>query len=129
VGTNEIQLDVVIVADWMSLQGVLGDEWCFYCPCSEDTKHLHHNPTTRKPWALTNGEQSPNQALWPILRKNIFLCYFHDDKRITEKTKEQQQEKYNSRLFPFVKWLQELGGHYKIDISTEGPPPIKLNGP
>jgi len=40
IGTHQIQLDVVVVADWMSLQGVFGDQWCFYCPCSMEM-YLH----------------------------------------------------------------------------------------
>jgi len=98
---HDINVEFIMVADWMSLQGVFGESWCYYCPCNGDN----------------DGDGIPNNFILPIPRKNIFLCFFHADKRITE----------TLRMLQFLDWLKILEIPYKSDPGT-GIKEIKLDG-
>jgi len=92
VGQREVHVEFIIVADWISLAGIFGEAWCYYCPCST----TNYNPNT-----------TPKKSLLQILRKNIFICLFHSSKRIVETLLNRGLQLWTT-LLEFQSWLAQL---------------------
>jgi hypothetical protein len=138
---KKIPVVIILVADWMALEAGLRSKWCHYCSIE---KHENEKPLSPNnlPWHLEDGDSVPKDAVLPIPRKNVFLCFFHADKRIVEtflnrllvewsklpeKTQNEAASKYH-RLKLFQDWLAELGVPYTFAMEEKRPSKLDLEG-
>ena len=84
IGHKEIHVEFIVVADWISLEGIFSGAWCYYCPCTTANYFEELNSDTKQRWKLTDSNSTSNQSLLQIPRKNIFICLFHSSKQIVE---------------------------------------------
>jgi hypothetical protein len=137
-----IHVDFIIIADWLSLAGVFGEMWCYYCPCTNLNYFEELDSVTEQRWKLTDPDVVIEDSLLAIPRKNIFLCMFHSSKRIVEvllnrglqlwttleEDTELKKKRKWYRLLDFQCWLTKLEIPFRVNGVTGSVKEIKLDG-